>query len=353
MEINFKLKEATDRGLALLRDDLSGEQRAILVLPPKYCCERLMAELIANSLGIIKVGITRLRADSLGLPLMQGSRSSFAAAPIYANEFITVEARSGVSTGISAADRSLTARLLSNPATTPDQLVQPGHIVPIEIAAGGSLARPTLVDAGADLSKLITGDESVIFADLLDPDGEFADLAHQERLCTDYQIPLFTISEVLRHRIATEEIITEQQRNELSLPESGDWLSITFLSKFPFGRHLVLKKIKDQEKVPIIRVQRADGTLLTSPDHGSIAALSEIHRHGHGALLYLFYDLSQTEHQKSAKMAFREYGIGAQIISALGFSKVELITTTKKNLIGINNFGVEIIGQRTLSMRDT
>jgi len=369
--LNKRFSHFKSRGLAILRDDQSKRMRSVLVAAGEKISPVLVNELLTLTGGLTFVSITADRAAAFMLPPMSNQNSSLPgglqrmSSPCIAGGCSSVEAREGVSTGISASDRSRTIQILSSENPSPRDLVKPGHIFPIIVNQGGTLVKNRLPEGALDLVTINGYRDAAVFADLLSKDGELLDEKGQNQLAESVNIPVVTLSELVRSRLETEQLVYPVAEAKLPTREAGELRSVIFRSKIHDSEHFALIKGEiDSEKSVLTRVQPeftfADVFGGDNPPTRNqiISSLKAIGENGNGILVYLRQSQnSRLMHQvKDWKASFehkpasmmREYGVGAQILRSLGVKKIELLTGSKKKLRGITTFGLQITGQRTL-----
>lgn len=356
------------RRAGVLWDDSAHSARAVLIAPAQEITSQSVNELVSLTGGLPFVAITPTRAAALMLSKM--SRPSLHPAPQLTpgleeqlNICVSVEAREGVSTGISAADRATTIRILGEDSPNPRKLVKPGHIFPVEVRAGGVLVKNALPEGACDISRIAGFTDAALFLDLLDQRGEFLSEQGQIRLCSECNLPRLPLSELTRHRLSTESLVYRVAEAKLPTQLAGELRSLIYKSSIHEGEHLALIKGEVDPKQPVLtRVQTEftfsdvfGGSGATSRNllHRSLKAIGD---HGSGVLVYLrrpsFGELGRqiSAHEREQKPSniMREYGLGAQILRDLGVQKVDLLTGSKKNLVGIHPFGIEIVSQREI-----
>ena len=358
------------RRLALLVDDLSeGSPRAVLVSPAQECTAALVNEILAISGGLTFVAISPARREALMLePMRSGVVESGATPhtnPYTAQLCVSVEAREGVSTGISAADRARTISILGENEPSARKLVKPGHVFPLETRNGGVLVRNALPEGALDLIVCAGFSDAALFVDLLTQDGEIAEMRQVHNLSREKRIPLFNLSEVTRHRLENERLVYKIAEARLPSRLAGELRSCIYKTDLYGGEHLALIKDPINLNAPVLtRVQPeftvADvfGGAHPSTRNQLHNSLRAIEKNGSGVLIYLRRPTLgecraqvsswQKAVQKKPASMMREYGLGAQILRDLGVKRIELLTSSTKQLSGLTTFGIEIAAQRPI-----
>jgi 3,4-dihydroxy 2-butanone 4-phosphate synthase/GTP cyclohydrolase II len=361
------INEFQAKELAILQDDEGGLRRAVLVAPASTITAEKLNKILTITSGLPFVALSSARMAAFALPPMssaafQKTDSSSDFRP--PNMSVSVEAREGVSTGISMLDRAKTIAILAHPTPQPRLIVKPGHIFPIEVHAGGVLARNCIPEASFDLVQIALKEETAFFCDLLDEDGELLSDVGQKKLSRQEKIPLIRLSQIVRHRLENENLVERGPSARLPTKEAGELSSVIFRSKLNNCEHFALVKGEINPDFPILTRVQPESTLadvfggIESGRKCISAALKSIGQHESGVLVYLRKaDRGSLKNQiteplqalpaRSAAM-MREYGIGAQILRSLGIKKIVLLTNSQKNLSGLTTFGLEITAQRQL-----
>jgi 3,4-dihydroxy 2-butanone 4-phosphate synthase/GTP cyclohydrolase II len=293
---------------------------------------------------------------------------------------ISVEAREGVTTGISAADRARTISLLGEPEPNPRRLVRPGHIFPVETVTGGVLVKHSVFEAAVDLVTACGHTDAAVVVDLLNESGDLIDTAQALALADARGIPTVSIADIVRARLEREHLISRVAEAPIPTLLGGVLRGVVYRSLFDSLEHMALVKgdIKEQDTV-LVRVQPefSFGDLF---DSGSASSRGQIHAalkllssRSAGVLVYLrrpfgvqfapqLGNTSPPENRTEPGIGdqplspsvdalrrppwmMREYGLGAQILRDLGVVKAEVLTNSPRRLIGITSFGIEIVGQ--------
>jgi 3,4-dihydroxy 2-butanone 4-phosphate synthase/GTP cyclohydrolase II len=358
------------RRVGILWDDSAAAGKAVLIAPAQDISSDSVNELIGLSGGLIFVAVTPARSSAFMLSKM--SRPSLHPVPAVEsgseaplNICVSVEAREGVSTGISAGDRATTIRILGEEHPNPRKLVKPGHIFPVEVRAGGVLVKNTLAEGACDATLIAGFTDAAVFLDLLDQKGDFLPTASQEAFAQRYDVPRLALSELTRYRLETETLVHRVAEAKLPTQIAGELRSLIYKSSIHEGEHLALIKGEINPDLPVLTRVQPEHTFAdvfggTNPPARTMLhrALKAISDNGSGVLLYLRRpsggELRQQISAGAASPAerpavlMREYGLGAQILRDLGVRKVDLLTGSKRNLVGIRPFGIEIVSQRQL-----
>jgi 3,4-dihydroxy 2-butanone 4-phosphate synthase/GTP cyclohydrolase II len=354
--------------LIILIDD-AGSSRAALVAPALNAQSVELNRLLQLSGGLTFVALSPDRASAFLLHSM--TRPSVgeklpAASPLMP-QYTSVEAREGITTGISAADRALTVSILGAESPQPRALVKPGHIFPVETREGGVLVKLAIPEGAVDLARLAGFTDAALFVDLLDQHGEIMGAAAARAFGDTHTIPVVSLTELIAHRLECEPLVIRVAEARLPTTLAGEVQAIVYRSRIHDVEHIALVKgdVRGDEPV-LVRVQ-AESTVTDV--FGGPAPSSRLHLQNalraigdrnRGVFLYLrrpFIDdksynvqsleVSDVAHGAAPAM-MREYGVGAQILRDLGVTRIELLTATPRALAGLPSFGIHVISQHSI-----
>ncbi len=353
-------------GFSFLVDDLSTRTKTACVVPAMCITPQLVNFITKFTSGLFTVAITPSRAEKLQLTatprrITHGINKDKDSGLSLAS----VESRNDVTTGISAFDRAKTIHVLGNPESLNRDLITPGHIFPVLTKEGGILQKLGLAEGAlAVSSKLLQSTKKIdcdaaLFVEAIDSDGNYYSTDALQTIASQFEIPLFTLSELLKETIASTPLIEQIAEAKLPSSFSPNYKAHIFRARYQEGEHMavVLGEI-DSSKPILVRVQNESTiTDVFGGDNSSRdllrKSLETIAERGSGILLYLRKPdatsmIDQTQ-QLGRGSEMREYGIGAQILSSLGVKKIELLTQSTKALVGLQSFGLEIITQTRIA----
>lgn len=316
--------------------------------------------------GLMCVGITRERAAQLELPMMGPENTSLHGTPFT----VSVDAREGVTTGISAADRARTIRLLADPATRPSDLARPGHIFPLRAQTGGVLRRAGHTEAAVDLARLAGFQPAGVLIEIMNDDGTMARVPDLRRLADAHGLKLITIKDLIAYRMRTEKLV--QRVIEVDLPtRHGNFRLAAYEEILTGDVHLALTKGSWTEDEPVL--VRVHSSCVTGDIFGSARcdcgeqlahALRRVEQEGRGAVLYMKQegrgigllnklrayklqeeglDTVEANEALGFGMDLRDYGIGCQILRDLGIRRLRLMTNNPAKRVALGGYGLEIV----------
>ena len=353
-------------------DDVDRENEGDIIFAAAKATPELLGFMIRYTSGVICVPMPGRELDRLQIPLMttennERMRTAFT---------VSVDARDGVSTGISAADRARTVRVLVDSATEPYELVRPGHIFPLRYTEGGVLRRPGHTEAAVDLARLAGLEPAGVLSEVVNDDGSMARLPALRRFADEHGLALISISQLIEYRRHTEQMV--RRVTQTKLPNAyGDWQAFGYLNSVDGTEHvaLVLGELGDGEQV----LTRVHSECLTGDVFGSrrcdcgaqlAAAMAAIAGEGRGVVLYLrghegrgigllsklqaynLQDAGADTVDANLELGLpadaREYSTGAQMLLDLGIRSIRLLTNNPAKVDGLSGFGVEVAGRCAL-----
>lgn len=342
--------------MVLLVDDEDRENEGDLVLAADHVNPALINFMAAEARGLICLALAPAQIERLQLPQMVRDDQNFS--PNKTAFTVSIEASFGVTTGISAADRAHTVRVAANPNAQPNDVHMPGHIFPIRAQQGGVLKRAGHTEGSVDLAKLAGLNPAAVICEVMNDDGTMARVPDLRKFAQKHGIKIGTIVDLIEYRLSREVLVEEIYSSEL-VTDLGEFRVRVFRSRLDGVEHLVLQK-GDLAKAeqPLIRVQ-ADSYMrdLFSALHGEETSLSlalrKISQEPAGALLLLRGAnrpqglvgeiKALTGEQGSRDMDHRDYGIGAQILRAIGLQQIRLLGNKVEKRVGLKGFDLEIV----------
>ncbi|MGE4482884.1 3,4-dihydroxy-2-butanone-4-phosphate synthase [Acidocella sp.] len=351
------IEEARAGRIFILVDDEDRENEGDLVIPAQFATPDAINFMIKHARGLVCLAMTKARCEALGLPLMtqaNGTRHETAFT-------ISIEAKEGVSTGISAADRARTVAVAINPEMGRDDIVSPGHVFPLMARDGGALVRAGHTEASVDIARLAGLIPAGVICEIINDDGTMARLPELVSFAQRHNIKLGTIADLIAYRRTNEKLIKRVEQGSIAARDGGSWRMIAFESKVDGMEHLALVKgdLSGQEPV-LVRMHGMDliGDVLGNGHMEALhASMNEIAKAGRGVVVIvreqrqkaMSSGLRALLEGQDANRDLREYGIGAQILLDLGVKNMILLSNHKRNIIGLEGYGLNVIEQRSLS----
>jgi 3,4-dihydroxy 2-butanone 4-phosphate synthase/GTP cyclohydrolase II len=276
---------------------------------------------------------------------------------------VSIEAREGVTTGISAADRARTIAVAIDAGKGADHIVTPGHVFPLVARDGGVLVRAGHTEASVDISRLAGLNPSGVICEIMNDDGSMARLPDLIPFARRHGLKIGTIRDLIAYRHAHDRLVKCVAETRLESWHGGDWIAKTYANTAEYSEHMVLQKGRIEPGKPtLVRVHTQSMFTDMFAEKGERAgqlnrAMDEIGREGTG-IVVIIRDGSPTaiSEQMRAKdqgepITLRDYGIGAQILVDLGVSDMILLTNQHRNIVGIEGYGLKVVGERAIPSR--
>src|SRR6186997_961413 len=347
-----------------------------LTIAAQFATPEAINFMATHARGLICLPLTEERCDELGLRQMAENNE----APLQTAFTVSIEAREGVSTGISAQDRSRTIQVAIDPTKGPVDLVQPGHIFPLRARAGGVLRRAGQTEAAVDLARLAGLNPAGVVCEVMNEDGTMARVRDLIPYCEQHGIKLITVADLIEYRRRTEKLV--ERTAEVHLPTAhGEFTAIAFREKLSGKHHVALVRgeVEGAENVLV----RVHSECLTGDVFHSLRcdcgeqleqALERLAEEDEGVLLYMTqegrgigllnklkaYELQESgldtveaNLQLGLPADAREYGIGNQILADLGLTTIRILTNNPKKLTGIEGFGLTVVEQVPIEVTPT
>lgn len=346
--------------LVIVTDDEGRENEGDLIMAASLATPETVNMMIRYGSGIVCVPTTEAQLRRLNLqPMVPHNRES-----MRTDFTASVDAAEGISTGISAPDRTRTIRIVADPTATPDQLVQPGHVFPLRGRPGGVLERAGHTEAAVDLARLAGLPPAGVLCEIVNDDGSVARLPELIEFKNRHGLKIISIAALIEFRHQREQLI-ERVHEQPFRHEHGEFRLHTFRSTVDGTLHYALSLGTPDPNPTLVRVH-GENVLrdVFGPRGGEgsdvvATALRRIAEEGRGVFLYMSRpcsgtamrraletsDLGESRGLTAAPMDFRAYGIGAQILCALGLRSIRLLSSSRRNVVGLEGYGLEIVEQ--------
>ncbi|MBC7333072.1 MAG: GTP cyclohydrolase II [Actinobacteria bacterium] len=361
------IREIKQGKIVIIVDDKSRETDGVFFQIAEKVTPSSINFLMTYGRGLICLPCEQKRLEELKIPMMVSQPQS--TSPAGTSFAVSIDAKARTGSGVSSKDRAFTIKTFIDPKTRPDDIVMPGHVFPLKSQPGGVLARASYVEASVDLAKIAETYPAGVICSVLTDDGEIARLSDLVEISKRHNLKIIPIEEIIKYRKRKEKLI--EKIAEINLPTKwGDFKAITYRSKIDSEVHIAFIKgeVKGKENVMV----RVHSQCLTGDTFGSKRcdcgeqldkAFKMISKKGCGVLLYMSqegrgiglcnkmkaYELQEQGFdtvEANLKLGFepdlRDYGIGAQILSDLGLSTIELITNNPRKIIGIEGYGLKV-----------
>lgn len=354
------LEEARRGRMFILVDDEDRENEGDLVIPAQFATPDAINFMARYARGLICLSMTRARVDQLGLPLMaqsNGTRHQTAFT-------VSIEARDGVTTGISAADRARTVAVAINPELGREHIVTPGHVFPLVAREGGTLVRAGHTEAAVDFARLAGLNPSGVICEIMNDDGTMARMPDLVAFAQHHGLKLGTIADLIAHRRRTEKLVRRVEEGEVEQAIGGTWRAIVYESTAATGEHLALVKGDVSTDAPVlVRMHAASlfREIVSGRGLGDLhAAMRMIEAAGRGVVVLLRDprpDALSIRLKRGPSHAIapeiRDYGIGAQILDDLGVKRIIRLSNNPRPLIGLEGYGLQVLETRPLPSEKT
>lgn len=358
------IEEARRGRMFVLVDDEDRENEGDLVIPAQFATAEVINFMARHARGLICLALTGNRVDQLGLPPM-ASRNNSAHQTAFT---VSIEARTGVTTGISAADRARTIAIAINPETGWNDITTPGHVFPLCARDGGTLVRAGHTEAAVDVSRIAGLNPSGVICEIMNENGSMARLSDLVAFAQRHDLKLGTIADIIAYRRKTERLIERAAETGLHHPAFGEWRLIVYRDRVENGEHIALIKGDPSEPTPVlVRLHAID--LITDALGGMTpdplrTSMLRITKEGRGVVVLLNDPRPNAISERVNSLSphrrpdprLRDYGIGAQILIDLGARDLVLLSDQVQTLVGLDGYGLNVIqsgvAARTVATKD-
>ncbi len=359
----------------ILVDDEDRENEGDLVVAADHITPELVNFMVQEARGLVCLALAPEQIERLQLPMMVADERNYS--PNKTAFTVSIEAATGVSTGISAADRAHTIRVASRPTAKPSDVITPGHVFPIRAQSGGVLKRAGHTEGSVDLALLAGLNPAAVICEVMKSDGTMARVVDLKEFARKHHLKIGTIVDLIRYRLQNETFVKEVARAKMPCAYGRDFEVRSFRNLLDNSDHFVVQKGDVAGDEPIlVRVHSENvladvfGATRSSSGEQLHLALQRIEAEGRGVILYLNsrgrshgvgheilrweladqgLSASEIDHKLGLKPDQRDYGIGAQILRSLGIRHIRLMTNSPAKRAGLKGYGLEIVEIMQLS----
>ncbi|WP_370244520.1 3,4-dihydroxy-2-butanone-4-phosphate synthase [Salipiger sp.] len=347
------IEDARNGRMFILVDHEDRENEGDLVIPAQWATPDAINFMATHGRGLIGLSMPPERCDQLGLELMSTNNSSR-----HETAFtISIEAREGVTTGISAADRARTIAVAIDASKGAADIATPGHVFPLRAKSGGVLVRAGHTEAAVDVSRLAGLNSAGVICEIMNEDGSMSRLPELVAFAQKHGLKIGTISDLIAYRRRHDNLVRVERSQTVSSEFGGEWDMRIYSDTTHGDEHIVLSKGDLSGDAPVlVRMHALDPMLdIAGTGHSGRAdefrdAMTVVAEEGRGVVVLLRDTAMKLDPEEgSSPKTLRQYGLGAQILSSLGLSKLVLLTNSPTpKVVGLDAYGLEIVGTRKI-----
>jgi 3,4-dihydroxy 2-butanone 4-phosphate synthase/GTP cyclohydrolase II len=365
------VEDARNGRMFILVDDEGRENEGDLVIPAQFATPEAINFMAKHGRGLICLSMTRERCETLGLKLMSADNASR-----HQTAFtVSIEAREGISTGISAADRARTVQVAIDPGKSARDIVSPGHIFPLVARDGGTLVRAGHTEAAVDIARMAGLIPAGVICEIMNDDGTMARLPDLVKFAQFHGLKVATIADLIAFRRKHDRIVDRVEEVAFESEHGGTWRMLVYVNRAAYAEHIALVKGDVAAPGPVLVRMHALNVLddvlgdQTLGRAGTLqAAMRAIGAAGRGAVVLLREPRATSLSDRvRARMGaakpgeakagdggpeLRDYGVGAQILLDLGIKDMVLLSNARRSVVGLEGYGLNIVGHKSIDVRD-
>ena len=353
------IAEAQAGRMFILVDDEDRENEGDLIIPAQFATPQALAFMMRHARGLICLALSPAQIGRLELPMMavanqQRHQTAFT---------VSIEARQGITHGVTARDRAHTIAVAINPDSGPRDLVSPGHVFPLAARPGGTLVRAGHTEAAVDIARLAGLIPAGVICEILNADGTMARLPDLVGFARLHGLKLGTIADLIAHRRSSEKLVRRVHATHTQELDTGPWQVFIYTSTLNDAEHVVMVKGDVASKTPVlVRMQALDPIQMLPGGRTSRLmhqAMRQIEAEGAGIMVVLhdwrtgsLLDTVTGRHgpAQTRERMLRDYGIGALILADLGVHDMVLLSNTPRPIVGLEGYGLNIVGHRPIEV---
>ncbi len=355
------LDDARNGRMFILVDDEDRENEGDLIIPAQMATPEAVNFMAKYGRGLICLSMTRQRTEHLRLPLMPAQNQSRLSTAFT----LSIEARTGVTTGISAADRARTIAVAIDPASTPQDIATPGHVFPLVAKDGGVLVRAGHTEAAVDVARLAGLIPAGVICEIMNDDGSMARMPDLIKFGQLHGLKIATIADLIEYRRRKERLVRMEAESPFVSKIGGQWLMRVYVDSVTGEEHVVLiKGMVDGDAPVMVRMHHFNLLPDVLQDMQSVrtgelhTAMQMVSDYGHGVIVF-FRDSAPGRLSERIRAKARgedhtsrlvDYGVGAQILVDLGVKNMIVLTNTSKVIVGLDGYGLHISEQRPIKV---
>lgn len=343
------IDEAKNGRMYILVDDEDRENEGDLIIPAQMATPQAINFMATHGRGLICLALTKDRVDHLGLqPMSRNNKESMQTAFT-----ISIEAKEGVTTGISAGDRARTISVAIDAAKGPDDIVTPGHVFPLTARDGGTLVRAGHTEAAVDISRLAGLNPSGVICEIMNDDGSMARLDDLIAFARRHDLKIGTIRDLIAYRMRNDHLVERMNERSFASDYGGQWRMITYRDRVAGNEAYVLQKghvVPGEPTLARVHPISVFDDVLGAPGPRKRTlqrAMQAIGEHGSGVIVILTGRVGTGEWSRDEEL--RNIGIGSQILVDLGVSDMVLLSNSRPDLVAIEGFGLTITSHHPIS----
>ncbi len=359
------IDEARNGRMFILVDDEDRENEGDLVIPAQMATPQVINFMAKYGRGLICLSLNKKRIEELGLPMMAGGRNQSRHSTAFT---VSIEAREGITTGISAADRAHTIAVAIDPEKNRHDIVIPGHVFPLMAREGGVLVRAGHTEAAVDISRLAGLNPSGVICEIMNEDGTMARMPDLVKFAQFHNLKIATIADLIAYRRRHDRVVERLTETNFESRFGGEWRTHVYVNRAAYAEHLALVKGDLRMDGPVlVRMHRLNvfQDLLGDRTQGRVgelqASMELIAAEGRGVVVLIrepwVYSVSENVRERAANSPgdpvagspeLRDYGVGAQILVDLGVSEMILLTNSNRTIVGLDGYGLRVVDRQAI-----